>query len=85
MFPWEYCKFLTSANGCFSTYKKVIEKEYNFIEGNKLESREVVITKMSSNKRSGNNLSDENEKVSKQRCSLTGYSEKTIADFFEDI
>ena len=40
---------------------------------------------MSSNKRSGNNLSDENEKVSKQRCSLTGYSEKTIADFFEDI
>ena len=47
---------------------------------------------MYSNKRSGNNLSDKNEKVSKQRrCSLTlkrqcyfGYFEKTIADFFEE-
>ena len=52
----------------------------------KLESRKVVLTKMSSNKRSGNNLSDENEKVSKKiRCSLTGYSEKSTADFLKKI
>ena len=37
---------------------------------------------MSSSIRSWNNLSDENEKVSKKRrCSLTGYSEKTTAYF----
>ena len=41
---------------------------------------------MSSNKRIGNNLSDENEKVSKKRrCSVTGYSEKTTADFLKKI
>ena len=41
---------------------------------------------MSSNKRDGNNLSDENEKVSKKRrYSLTGYSEKTTADFLKKI
>ena len=52
----------------------------------KLDSREVVLTKMSSNKRTGNNLSGENEKViKKRRCSLTGYSEKKTADFLKKI
>ena len=40
---------------------------------------------MSSDKKSRKNLSDENEKVIKKRCSLTGYSEKTAADFVKKI
>ena len=41
---------------------------------------------MSSNEKSGKNLSDENEKViKKRRCPLTGYSEKATADFLKKI
>ena len=40
---------------------------------------------MSSDKKSRKNLNDENEKVIKRRCSLTGYSEKTAADFVKKI
>ena len=38
---------------------------------------------MSSSKRNGKNVSGENEKVVKKRSSLTGYSEKTTADFLK--
>ena len=40
---------------------------------------------MSSSKRNRKNLSGENEKVVKKRSSLTGYSEKTTADFLKKI
>ena len=40
---------------------------------------------MSSNKRSGKDISNENEKVSKKRCSLTGYSEKRTEDVLKKI
>ena len=90
-FPVDIAKFLRTAilkNICqwlLLDIQKINRERIEFYRS-KLESREVVLTKMSSNKRRGNNISDENEKFSKKiRCSLTGYSEKSTADFLKKI
>ena len=80
-FPVDIAKFFWTAILNFICQRLLLDLQKSNRERiesyrSKLESRKVVLTKMSSNKRSGNNLSDENEKGSKKiRCSLTGYSD----------
>ena len=71
VFSCEYCKIFK--NSYFKEHLQTAASEHtekeqrrNKFYRSKLDSREVVLTKMSSNKRTGNNLSGENEKVIKR-------------------